>query len=860
RTVSGRGYQLAADFAVPEAQGPSRSPLPSARTGEWVSRLIGRESELGHVEALLDSARLVTLVGPGGIGKTSLATEAARQLLSKFPDGICVAELAPLASDDLVPPTVAAALGLSLQGSTVSPRHIAAALGQRKVLLVLDNCEHLVDAVALLTDGLLRAHASIRVLVTSQEPLRVEGEAIYRVPPLGVPAPTDRDPDTLVGIGAVRLFIERAHAAGSTITMDETLAPAIGTICRRLDGIPLAIELAAVCVPALGLAQLAARLDDRFTILTRGRRGSLPRHQTLRATLDWSYQLLSESERRVLRRLALFPARFTLQTATSIAVESGESDTEVVDALTTLVAKSLVQAMSDRTVNRFRLLETTRRYALDKLSASGEFDDVAHRHALHFAAVLERADAECESRPSTEWLAAYSDTLDDVRVALDWAFSKNGDDEIGITLTAASVNLWLQMSLVEECSRRVEQAYARLDRLDIPDERLRMQLLSALSTALLYRSGPGPEIDAAWTRVLEAADRLDHADFRLRALWGLWISHLNSGRYRASLSFAQRFRELAENASRGDLLVGERMAGLSRYFLGDLSEARQHMERVLEQYEPSAARSHIVRFRFDQRITARLTLAQLLWLQGFPDQALRTARDNVDEARRIDHALSLCIVLAGSACPIALWTGNFDIAHEFVNVLLDVSRKHGLGPWHTRGQCFHGLLLVRRGDVAKGVELLQNALADLSDTRFVLFYTTFLGELAQVLAHAGRVTDAHAAIDEALRRAERDEEHWCLAELLRIKGDLLAQGEPEALVWAERYLRDAIDRARKQGALSWELRATLSLCRLLQRKGQQTSAREILATVHARFTEGFASASDLITAKATLASLSDPGF
>ena len=317
RTVAGRGYQFTGDVRIlsespyegsgteMDAAEPAAT-LPPTNLTEPVSDLIGRDDELQELLNLAAAHRLVTLTGAGGIGKTRLALAAARRLLPEFADGVWLAELAPLADPALVPTTVAAALGLELSGGAVSPDRVAEVLIGKRLLLVLDNCEHVVDEAARMADALLRASPTVHVVATSREPLRAEGEWVYPVPPLAVPAADSAQEDNPLRYGAVLLFVERSRATAPHFAPDHRSAAIIAATCRRLDGIPLAIELAAARVAALGIDEIAARLDDRFRLLTTGQRTAMPRHRTLRATLDWSYELLTEPERVILRRLAIF--------------------------------------------------------------------------------------------------------------------------------------------------------------------------------------------------------------------------------------------------------------------------------------------------------------------------------------------------------------------------------------------------------------------------------------------------------------------------------------------------------------------------------------------------------------------------
>jgi len=864
RTISGRGYQFTGEIrtvaASPHAQvitdtvAPvAAPPRPPTNLPEPVSELIGRDVEVEEVLGLTATHRLVTLTGAGGIGKTRLGLEVARRLLPEFADGIWIIELAPLSDPDLVPATVAMELGLDLADNVVSPERIANALAAKQLLLVLDNCEHLVGAAASMAEAVVRASPAARVMATSREPLRAEGECLYRVPPLAAPKEDSQDAEELLRYGAVRLFVARARAAEPQLSPDGCVAAAIAVICRHLDGIPLAIELAAARTNALGVEELAARLADCLHLLTGGRRTALPRHQTLRATLDWSYRLLPEPERVVLRRLAIFAGGFTLQAASAIAATDEIAGSDIVDCAVNLVAKSLVAADLGGATGWYRLLETTRAYALEKLTQSGEFEQVARRHAEYCRDLFERAEAELETRPASEWLAANGRRIDNVRAALDWAFSPGGDASIGVALTAAAVPLWVHLSLMAECRSRVEQALSALTPRAGRDPRCEMKLHAALGASQVHTGAVTvPEIEAAWTRALEIAESLDDAEYQLRSLLGLWFFQTVSGRHRAALALAQSFCALAAKRSdSNDLLIGERMIGVSQYYLGDHSSARRRLEHMLAHYDPVAEKSHIIRFQSDQQVTARVVLARILWLQGFADQSMRAAESSVADARAANHTNSLCYALSQAACPIALSVGDLAAAEHYVMMLVDHSTRRALALWQAWGRSYQGVLFIERGDSATGLRLLRAGLDELGEAKFAaLRLVTFL--MAEALARAGRIADGLAMIEEAIAQSEHTEERWLIAELLRVKGELiLLQDAPEAATPAEGHFREALGRARRQGALSWELRAAACLARLWRDQNRSTEAIALLAPIYNRFTEGFETA-DLKTAKALI--------
>jgi predicted ATPase len=382
-----------------------------------------------------------------------------------------------------------------------------------------------------------------------------------------------------------------------------------------------------------------------------------------------------------------------------------------------------------------------------------------------------------------------------------------------------------------------------------------MQLEAALGLSLFHTKGSMRETGAAWTRALAIADSLEDTEYQLRALWGLWSYRMTSAEYRAALAFAQRFRRLAaKQPDPADRLIADRMIGNVLRFMGDLTNARRHIERMLSRYVDPLRRSHTIRFVWDQRVAGEMVLAVILWLQGFPDQAMRTAERTIESARARDHTISLCYALSTAACPVALRVGDLASAERYVSMLLDHSAKLGMAVWQAEGRCFEGALFLKRGRVNPGLQLLRTALGELRETGSVLRYAAFLGVLAEGLAGAGQLAAGRAAVDEALARSESNEERWCVAELLRIKGELvLLENAPDAAA-AEDHFRQALDWARRQRALSWELRAATSLARMWRNQDRSQEARELLAPVYDRFTEGFETA-DLTAAKALLSDL-----
>jgi predicted ATPase/DNA-binding winged helix-turn-helix (wHTH) protein len=855
RTESGRGYRMLGQWSVrqqtaspgfaqlpdfarlePEpAAVPAQQPFQTNLSAS-ASLLIGRERAVRQLLDLLSAYRAVTLTGPGGIGKTALALEVARNLFSGFAGDGWLVELASLSNPDLVPTAIASVLGLRVSGERISAEAVARGIGERRLLLVLDNCEHVVDAAAAQVETIVRLCPSATLLVTSREVLRVEGEYVYRVPTLNVPSRKDDGQDEALDHSAVELFVTRTRALASDFSAHAENLPTIADICRHLDGIPLAIELAAARAATLGLGEVASHLDDRFRFLTGGRRTALPRHQTLRAALDWSYELLPEAEQRLLRYLTIFAGDFSLDAA--IAVAGAGSPAGVVDDLANLVAKSLITADLNEEIVQYRLLSTTRLYALEKLRGAGDYREAARRHAEHYLAFFTPAEAESESRPQSEWLALYGRHLDNVRAALDWAFSRDGDSQIGILLTVAAVPLWVQLSLLGECHERVEVALSRVSA-DSAAARTRMQLSAALGWSLMYGVGRAREAGPAWERTLELAEQLGDAEYQRRALWGLCIDQFNNGAFRTALDFARRYAALANRSDAIDLVMADRILATSWHYLGDQNSARRHIDQVIARLDTLAQQPQIVRLRFDHRVSAHYFQARILWLQGLVDEARRVVEHNIVEGHAIGHALTFCSVLGQGACPIAYMAGDYEAAARYGAMLLDHTERHPVRLWHLWARCFNAVVGIKRGDLG-ALGVLRAELDQAGDARFLPRFLLPLAELAAALGEAGEVAQGLATVDETLSHCRARGEGWYIPELLRIRGELLLlQAAERSSNEAADCFRDALKTAGEQGMLFWELRAALSLARLLVGQDRRDEARGVLQPVHDRVTEGF---------------------
>jgi predicted ATPase/DNA-binding winged helix-turn-helix (wHTH) protein len=825
KTVSGRGYRLAGDWivrrhdAVAPPVGLQRmrvdGEFPVTNFPAFVTTLVGRTAAVARLRDLVSAYRVVTLTGPGGIGKTSLALKVARGMVGDFADGGWLVELASLSDASRVPAAVADVLRLQIGPGSVTPEGLARAIGAKRLLLILDNCEHLIGAVATLAETLLALCPHTTILATSREILRTQGEHVFRVPPLDVPAPGRDEAVHILSHSAVELFIARINALDTGFSPHADELPSIGAICRQLDGIPLAIEFAAANAATVGLQQVVDGLHDRFALLTRGRRTALPRHRTLRGALDWGYELLSEAEQRLLRHLAVFSGGFTI--AAAAAVMNANADNPVTEGLSNLIMKSLVVLDRDNT-SRWYLLETIRAYGLEKLTLQGERDSAARRHAMYFRDFFSRSMSENYDSVSVDDRAARIREIDNVRAALDWCVSDGGDRAIGVDLAAGSA-LWMRVDVTTSI-------------VDAP-------------------RGSGQSLDLL-TKALESAAAVHDLDAQAVALVGIITLYSFCAGHDRARAAAERLLLVAERM--GNAAVSNqanRLMGTALVMAGRPREALEFLQKVPDVSRSTPDGTRLSGYALAYRGVVRAFLARALWLQGFNDQALLAARTASEELPVADHPFALCRGLGGGVCQIMIATGAFAAAEQSIGRLIETATRIHAPFWQTAGHFLAGQSMIEQGEFARGVLMLRDAFDVCRGGGWRMSYPEFKGALATGLVGLGQLDDALAAVNEGLDDVVQFEHGHDLffAELLRIKGEiLLGQQDPVA---AEALFNSAIEIARKQQALLWELRASLSLARLRVKERRGGEARPFLAQVYDRFTEGFESP-DLRAAKALL--------
>jgi len=853
-TVSGRGYCFVAPVT---AAAPQYSTPKQATVSDWLhrlpprlTRLIGRDDTVRGLSARLMMYRFVSIVGPAGIGKTTVAISVGHLLLDGFNGAVFFVDLAALTDAKLVATTVAQALGLMVQ--TQDPlRSLPDFIGDRKILLVLDNCEHVIDSAATLAERVVGGAPQTHVLTTSREALRVEGEHIHLLYALDCP-PVEGDltAATALKYPAVQLFMERATASGHDAVLNDIDAPIVATICRQLDGIPLAIELAASHAGTLGIRGIADLLDNRFSLLWRGRRTAVPRHQTLNAMLDWSYNLLSPHERAVLSRLSVFVGDFKLEAACSVASNREIDEGIVADAIASLLAKSLLSTTALYGLTYYRLLETTRIFAQTKLAEPAETNRVAERHAKYFSEFLQN-DQLVQSRFGEHDLSGYAAHIGNVRAALQWTFSDDGDATLGVELAAWAAPLFIGLSLLEECGQCCERALAALGSVS-HDAKLEMILQEALALASMYTHGHSEQVRVAIDRGLALAETLGDRVRQLQLLAGLNLFLNRLGDPGGSLAAAEQASVVAEAiADRSGLVWAEWMFGISDYLAGNQARAQLHFERGLTLAEELGV-VNVNFFGCDHRVRALLALARVLWLRGFSDQALRIAQKTIDEAASQGQAVSICVSLMYCA-PVFFWTGDSLKAAHYVEELITYARRYSLEPYRASGVALKGIIAIARGDAIAGLHLLQSAMESLHAEQYRVLITTFMGALAEGLLKTGQFEEAMSTADKAIALATSSGIRFNIPELLRVKSEILVAGHDREA--ARVCLTEAIAIARSQSALALELRSTMGLASLSSEEGQPEQAHRELALVYGRFVEGFET-SDLKHARLLLEKLS----
>jgi predicted ATPase/DNA-binding winged helix-turn-helix (wHTH) protein len=755
-------------------------------------RIVGRDAFIESCQ-LEPLGSVLTIVGPGGIGKTTVASRVAERLAPDF-DEVLFVDLGALTGSGRVAVSLASNLGLTSFGDEPTPG-IIRAIGDRRLLIFFDNCEHLIDEAAQVIEEVAAHCPSIRIITTSREPLRINAEIVKRLGPLAMPADDATEFDVAQS-PAIELFLDRASLSmGEDWAKDLPDLRPIAEIVRKLDGIPLAIELAAARIVDLGISPLLSSLDSPLSVLRRGRRTAPPRQQTLRSTLDWSYNCLSADERELLMVLSVFPRAFTFEAAAAVACELQPEDV-FDDALTGLLAKSL---LSQRDAGgRLRLLETTREYASSKLDESSKASDVRAAHARYVRGRLTAAEQDWDQRSTSEWMSRHGDLIDDLRSALRWA-SATQQDSLFVDLAAHSGLVWTQLGLMGEQFLVVHEAIAMLEKQE-SNPGAETQLRSAYGAIAYNMHSVNGDEEAVrqFGLAAKAAELLGDPLKALRAYSGICAILTVQGRYEAADELAWRVDAGLGLAARPTTV---RIAAHNAHYKGRHDDAVKFAREALDSNGARKKGTTTSGANFGQRLLALMVLAKTAWITGSSSEALGILRELLDEAAQIDHAVSSCLVLSVGAVPTFYGMGLLDDARSSLDRLRHLSESNSLFRWTEWADGYELFGFHRQGNLS-GSPVTEDLVRGANGPR--LENTVVVaGELAPV-----------RLIDVALA----GEAGWCKAELYRLKGLLRTRSGLEGREWIERGL----ELAREQNAVLWELRCAVSLLEM-----EIPSAREV---------------------------------
>lgn len=844
-SVPGRGYLFTGAVSrIAQNSAPATPDLltepggGAANATEIVVRLVrifGRNEDVASLARDVTNKRLVTITGPGGIGKTSAALAVADRLTAAFEDGLLCLDLAAIEAGRLIAALLASHLRLSsAQSDTLSV--VVGHLRSRQMLVLFDNCEHVVGAVATVVSEILREAPGCHILATSREPLRVQGEFARRLAPLAFPAiDANLAFSQMRQYPAVQLLEERVRSCDSSCHLSADDIEAAVAICTKLDGLPLAIELAAARVPALGWSGVVSRLDRPFRILNKGFRTATARHQSLRSLIDWSYETLPEPERNTWMRLAVFRNGFDIEAAYAVANTGQEEDNDIVDVLHSLVEKSLVSVDLSGLEPKYHLLESLRLYAWERLSGSGEVDLVQRRHAEYW---LRRSAAYGDNwieMPSAEWLACFRDELSDVRAAIEWSFSASGDAELGIRLVAASAPLWFKLLLLPELTEHLERAISRVTPLLSIPLSIVMRLHIALAHSIFHAVGPVPEVGIALDRALVLADQIGDSEAQCQIVWAQFGHYSTLGDYHPMMQNVERARSLAATFPEPIFAATyDRIAALGFHLLGEQDRARQHGLRALNY---AAIQRHGGGFVYDHQTASSSHLCRVHWIMGERVRSRSLIHATIDRAVRMDQPFAFGYFLAFGACPVSIWSGDLAALRSQIALLTDTTIGIPRTIWRISGEFYQRVLDYLEELPGARKERSKSALLNMPLTqsqaeRLITFQWELLRP--EVFATPGSMPN------------------WCSAEVMRAQGEaiLSMEGNKRACA-AEALFQRALEIARTQKAASWELRAATSLARL--RAGGQDSvafqqARLMVADVVDRIDESIDDA-DLVDAR-----------
>ena len=828
-----RLYQVTADglgteFPPPRTIDSTPNNLPAS-----TSALVGRASELEQLARLLrgDAVRLVTLTGPGGIGKTRLAVQAASDALEHYADGVFFVDLAHAREAIAVLVAIAQTTGLVVPGDRDLPAALAVHLRARQLLLVLDNFEQVMAAADDAAE-LVRQCPRLTVLVTSREALRVRGEQLLPVPPLSLPIGSAG----AMGSSAVTLFVERGREARPSFGLDDETAAVVGEICARLDGLPLAIELAAARLRLFSPVELRDRLRGGLDVLRGGARDLPDRQRTLRDTIAWSYELLDDDERALFKVLAVFRSA-QIEDVEEVCVDiDALARVDVVDRLGSLVDKSLLRASENGERQRLSMLETIHEYASDELERDPELASAARRaHAEHFASFAMRLNERMGGRERTAAIDELAVELDNVLAA--WRFHVEAGDLARVKSLLDP--LWTLYDTRGWYHAAIGITKDLLHLIKTGDEAARtsdkaIALRLTLARLLLAVEGYTPRVEDIYRDTLVVAAASGGLPHQVPVLRSLASFHLQVGHMDKVATIGRDILAIADaEGDDGMRIEGFVILGPPTAFMGDLPGGIAQLDRAIALFDPDRHARVALRVGPNPSVVAHSIGALFLWMSGYPDTAQRRSVAAIALAERLGHPYSLAYAVFHTAI-LDLWSGRIDAAGEQARRVVQIAAEREYNVWQASGLIVQGVALAAQGRPDEGLELTDRGFALYENLRTPpVFWPQVLGLRARALAQAGRVAEALDAVTEAVRVAGPDDT-LDLIGLLPIQADLqLASGDPAG---AQASLEDMLAKARSIGARMPELIAAVRLARL---DGESPESRAAVAAVYDTFTEGF---------------------
>jgi predicted ATPase/DNA-binding winged helix-turn-helix (wHTH) protein len=769
-------------------------------------RLVGRADQLVELAETVKQRRFVTIVGSGGVGKTSLAVTVARRI-DDF-DRVYFIDLDMVDHPDRVPDAIASITGADAGANETVLDRLCDHVSRQRSLIIFDNCEHVIDAIAQIADFMLSRGSNTHFLATSREALRLRGEVIYLLPPLAMPPATGRlTAKRALSWPSVQLFMERAARSGHRGGLRDEHAALVAETCRRLDGNPLAIEIMASRVGNYGLARLAVA-DNQLALRWKGRRAASPRHQTLEAMIDWSYELLSDAGKRVLHRLSAFAGTFSQDAALIVAGDGDIATDEVMLSLGELVEKSLLWWEPFGETSRYRLLDMTRTYAEGKLAQSGKGASVRRLHALYYMEHLRTVAAQESFALKDRAKPPVVSDLDNIRAALNWAFSKQGDVALAVEMSALMAAVLLRMWRLNECSKWCRQALSILP-INFRATKLELDLLESLSVAMVYAGDHLDETASILQRGLELGRNLSDSRRTFHLQSGLHLLSLRSGDFRKSLDLAKRYA--TEATIRGgptETAVAEWLLGTTFHMVGDQRLADKAYRAGFDRASRSG-RLDLGQFERAHEALARVLHARVLWLHGSHALGARLAEQAVTSARAEAGPLCICLLVAAE---IQFLCGEVQKAKRLVRELNHLAQRYRFSGLYAAGEAMLHQLEQEESIGDRNVGPLR-AVA-LRSLMLAGAAAAVIGSLAQTLIRTGAYEEAIATIDTALAQDERSGGTFRLPELLRVKAEILMQLPEPPLDLADTLLTKALLLSREHSSVSWELRIRIAIARL----------------------------------------------